>query len=701
MLPATRRPQTRPARVPGTRSPLGRAGLRPEALEREHTPDLDIERGPWPAGRPAAAPNAKATRPREASTRHTQSSKPSAHLPGLDGLRALAVIAVIAFHLNPTWLPGGFLGVDIFFVISGFLITTLLVREVRWNGRLDLPGFWTRRARRLLPALALCVLVSTLIARLVESDLLVGIGRQTLGAATFSTNWLEIAHGSDYFHATTPQLFMNLWSLAVEEQFYLLWPFAALALLRLAHAPRVRMAIPLAVGLASAALMAGLLDPTAATRVYYGTDTHLIGLMLGAALAFAYAAPHRAWTASARWARLRWPVTAWAAVVLLTLLVICDESSPWTFRLGIPLASLATAVLMLSVVSTPSMARTALEVRPLAWIGQRSYGLYLWHWPVILIVGQLWPVEPGGSAYLWSRVLCVGVTVAAAEASYRWVETPIRRHGFRGTGRRVMDWWERLSTGRSRVVAATVVATLLAYAVALSTAPAATSTELTLKAQAGAGAEGAAPDQSAGSADAEKAEPSPAPTVAAAPLTDAEKAAVFAMPTGSEIDAFGDSILVGSIPAMKYYFDGIRMDAQSNRHWSDGLAAIKARGSDVRRAVVLSFGTNAGTDPAAVEAILTALGPKRMVVILTEHGRFSRIAEDNAALVTIAAAHPNVAIADWHGALEGTSGQLQPDGIHPSRIGQHLYAKTIRAAFAELTTRHTGTTPVLPELPIP
>ncbi|MDN5718208.1 MAG: acyltransferase, partial [Janibacter sp.] len=146
------------------------------------------------------------------------------YLAGLDGLRALAVVAVVIFHLDPAWLPGGFLGVDIFFVISGFLITTLLVRERRDTGRVDLRGFWTRRARRLLPALLVVVPAAILIARTVEADLLVGVRRQALGALTFSTNWLEIAQGSNYFAASSPQLFMNFWSLAVEEQFYLFWP---------------------------------------------------------------------------------------------------------------------------------------------------------------------------------------------------------------------------------------------------------------------------------------------------------------------------------------------------------------------------------------------------------------------------------------------------------------------------------------------
>ncbi|MEO7449103.1 MAG: acyltransferase, partial [Humibacillus sp.] len=211
-------------------------------------------------------------------------------MQGLDGLRALAILSVLVYHLDAAWLPGGFLGVDVFFVVSGFLITTLLVREHHRTGRVSLSSFWLRRARRLLPALAVCVLTSVLIARVVNTDLLVQVGRQMLGALTFSTNWIEITAGSSYFDQTAPQLFMNFWSLAVEEQFYLVWPLVTIGLLTLA--PRLRVGAAVALGGGSALLMAALYVPDAdATRVYYGTDTHLVGLMAGAALAFAWATP--------------------------------------------------------------------------------------------------------------------------------------------------------------------------------------------------------------------------------------------------------------------------------------------------------------------------------------------------------------------------------------------------------------------------
>jgi len=628
-------------------------------------------------------------------------SRPAGRLPGLDGLRAAAIVAVLVFHLDPRWLPGGFLGVDVFFVISGFLITTLLVREHAREGRVDLRGFWVRRARRLLPALLVLVPSVILLARLVEADLLVGIRRQAVGALTFTSNWLEIAAGSDYFHSTAPQLLMNLWSLAVEEQFYLVWPLVALALLRLAPSSRARAGVAVVLALASAVLMAVRYDPElGATRVYYGTDTHLMGLMLGAALAFAWAAPHRAWTSTARWQRVRVPVITVSALALVGLVALLDEATPFTFRGGILLASLATSVLVLAVVERPSPLRTVLDAPLLRWVGERSYGLYLWHWPVILIVEADLPwAERSADGYLWSRLWCVVVTVALADLSYRIVESPVRRRGFRGTARHALHTIRYAGTRTARVVWSCVAVLAVALTAVLLTAPTRTRVEQLLDANAAAAR--VAPTASASvSAPAGGATPTPTPQASEA-APPAKVVQTWAMPTGSEIDGIGDSMMVGSVHALRYYFPGIRMDARSNRQWAEGLSVVRTRGASTRRAVVLALGTNAGTDIARARATLDALGPDRMVVLVTLHGRINRIASDNAALEELAEGRDNVAVADWDAALEDTSGQLQSDGIHPSVKGAHLYAKTIRQAFADLSERHTGKAVALKELPLP
>ena len=651
---------------------------------------------------PSLGPGAATSAPRPGST----ASRPAARLPGLDGLRAAAILAVLAFHLDPRWLPGGFLGVDVFFVISGFLITTLLVREHARAGRVDLRGFWVRRARRLLPALLVLVPSVILMARLVEGDLLVGIRRQAVGALTFTSNWLEIGAGSDYFHSTAPQLLMNLWSLAVEEQFYLVWPVVALVLLRVAPSSRARAGVAIALALGSAILMATRYDPElGATRVYYGTDTHLMGLMLGAGLAFAWAAPHRAWTSTDRWQRWRVPVVGAAAGLLVAMFALLDESTPFTFRGGILLASLATAVLVLAVVERPSPLRTVLDLPVLRWVGQRSYGLYLWHWPVILIVeADLDWAQRSSDDYLWSRLWCVVVTVAVADLSYRFIESPVRRRGFRGTARHALHSIRYAGTRTARIVWATVAVLAVALTAVLLTAPTRTRVEQLLDANAAAARvapTAAASARASGAPTGATTAPSPGPSSAAAAKAPVAVKQTWAMPTGAEIDGYGDSMMVGSVHALRYYFPGIRMDARSNRQWSEGLEVVTKRGAGTRRAVILALGTNAGTDVDRARATLDALGPDRMVVLVTLHGRINRIASDNAALKDLAQGRDNVAVADWDAALEDTTGQLQSDGMHPSLTGAHLYAKTIRQAFADLSERHTGKVVPLKELPVP
>ena len=399
-------------------------------------------------------------------------------IEGLDGVRALAIIGVLVYHLDAAWLPGGFLGVDVFFVVSGFLITTLLVREHRRTGRVALTNFWVRRARRLLPALVLCVVTSVLIARVVSADLLVDVGRQMVGALTFSTNWLEITAGSSYFDQTAPQLFMNFWSLAVEEQFYLFWPLVTIGLLALSS--RIRVGAAVALGGGSALLMALLYVPDAdATRVYYGTDTHLIGLMAGAALAFAWASPRLARLVTpSRWGRFGWVAGPTAAIVLVAETVLLDEEQSLTFRGGIALACLATTVLIMAIID-PGPASTgrltalqrAARHPAATWVGARSYSIYLWHWPVILLVALDNPSAPGTLSHLTTRIWCVVVTLALADLTYRFVEGPFRTLGFQGVWRRVRSRVTALSLPTRRVVAAFVTVVAIVVAGIVVTAP--------------------------------------------------------------------------------------------------------------------------------------------------------------------------------------------------------------------------------------
>jgi len=649
-------------------------------------------------------------------------------IPGLDGLRALAIVGVLVFHFTPSVLPGGFLGVDVFFVISGFLISTLLMRELAARGRIDLPRFWLRRARRLVPAVVIVVVVSVAAARLIGGDLLVAIGRQTFGALTFTTNWTEIAAGGSYFSATSPLLFVNFWSLAIEEQFYLLWPLGLVLLLALTHRTRQRLLVAGGLAVASALLMALLYEPGSdGTRVYYGTDTHAFGLMLGVGLAFAWAAPERAWLRTPEWRRWRGTAVTVAALTLLALMLTLDEASALTFRGGILLACLATVVLIAGLLESGGPWRRLMSGPVLTWLGARSYGIYLWHWPVLLIGAALVPYAPGTARATVMLLTALVLTLLISELSYRVVETPIRRRGFIAPLSACLRWlatpWHQ--SRLPRLAAGALVAVLLLSVVAVLTAPEKSQTQQQIEtaeadlakasplalgespARAGAllgessaaqpapsstprsagGAQGAAPP-SAKPATQPSAESSSTVTTAQTPAEwgwtkDDEGLLV---PQGGDLTAIGDSLVVTSADGLTYRFPGITYAAKSNRQWKDAAAVVEQAlaGGAVRDNVILHFGTNAGVDEDQAQAVLDLLGPQRRVVLMNLYGSSSFIPRSNEIVAEIAAARPNVVVGDWNAAATASPQTLQSDRIHPDIAGMHVYARAVAQAFDSL-----------------
>ena len=348
------------------------------------------------------------------------------YMPGLDGLRALSVLAVIAYHLNLNWAPGGLLGVGIFFVLSGYLITDQLLSEWRRSRSIDLAGFWIRRARRLLPAMFLMLAGTALWLLLFDRSRLAELQGDFASAVLYFNNWWLIYHEVSYFESFGPPSPLgHLWSLAIEEQFYLLWPLLLVVGVKIA--PRRGRLILLLLGgaLISALAMAWLyvpgLDPS---RVYYGTDTRVFALLIGAALAAAWPSEGLGERMSRRSRNWLDAVGAVGLALIVWMIATADEYGQFLYYGGLTLLSALSALVIAALAHPSGLLARALGSRPLKWIGVRSYSLYIWHYPVIALTS---PAADTGDVQPVRMVLQLAVSFALASLSWKYVEEPIRR----------------------------------------------------------------------------------------------------------------------------------------------------------------------------------------------------------------------------------------------------------------------------------
>jgi len=563
------------------------------------------------------------------------------YAPGIDGLRALAVLAVFGYHADIAGLRGGFLGVDVFFVISGYLITDLLLAERRRRGAIDLKQFWIRRARRLLPALAVMLVVVSAGAVVFDRQQLGGLRGDLLAAATYTSNWHQIHAHSSYFAAFGPQpLLVHLWSLAVEEQFYVAWPLLLLLLCAVIRLRGRQVAIVLAGALAATVAMAvGFHSGSDPSRLYYGTDTHATGLLIGAALAIGLAG--------------RRPRCDAFGTLCLGGLLFCafliGDSSVFAYRGGFLLVSALTAGTVAAAAAPAGLLGRALGMTPLRWIGTRSYGIYLWHWPVLCLVRA----QVGGQPRLAGSLVELALVVLLAQLSWRFVEDPVRRAGFsaaiRSAGRALA------ARSAPRLVAggtAAAVALVACVGVAL-----------------------------------------PAPRDSVAAQIKAGERVVDAPPmkhpvgarrvAGTGVTAIGDSVLLASAQALRAALPGIAVDARIGRQMSVAnkvVASLRATGR-LGRVVVVDLGTNGDFTTQTLAQLMTTIGPSRKVLLLTVYARRSW---QDAVNMTVRAAPlewPNVTVVDWHDAIAHRQSLLWTDHVHPRPQGARLYAKLVTAAL--------------------
>jgi peptidoglycan/LPS O-acetylase OafA/YrhL/lysophospholipase L1-like esterase len=564
------------------------------------------------------------------------------YLPGIDALRAIAVLAVFLYHAGVGWMPGGFLGVDVFFVISGYLITSLLLSEQRRTGRVRLGQFWLRRARRLLPAVGVLIAVTMIVAAIVEPDRLTELRGDAISSLAYVANWHFIFGHQSYFDQfQRPSLFRHLWSLSVEEQFYLFWPIVFAAGMSLFGRKRLALGV-LAGAAASLVLMWILFDPNNASRVYYGTDTHAAGLLIGVALALVWAPWQLRRAKPGRWCG---PTLDAIGVVGLGYLALSflhvhdyDLALYHGGYLWIALASAAA----IAVFAHPSARLGGLLAQPpLVWLGLRSYSFYLWHWPVLALT------RPGLDVSLPRGVLIplqLLVVLALADLSYRFVELP-----FRGKGKlfSLPDGWLRV--GRPALAFAVIaIVALVGWGGIFST-----------------GSE---------------------PNVAAASTAEFAKVAVRAAPQPSRnagkpprIVAFGDSVMVGAKEKLAARLGRrFSMNAQVGRQADEFVALsrrLKRRGGHVD-ALIIQMGNNGPLYGDEMEALRKATSNVGELFLIDDHAPVSWQDESNHALEEADETWPHTTLIDW-APVAAAHENLLWDGIHLTPGGAGVYARLV------------------------
>lgn len=595
-------------------------------------------------------------------------------LPGLDGLRGIAVLAVVIYHADLGILSGGFLGVDVFFVLSGFLITNLLLTELINTDGIDFKNFYIRRIRRLVPALVAVLLVGILISGFLISDIGYAFRRDLPWALSFTLNWSYLFGEHSYFvNIARPPVLQHLWSLAIEEQFYLVWPIALLGLhvvTRRRFPLRGAIVIVATLGAIASTLWMSYLSarhgypiPNDPSRVYFGTDSHAMGLLIGAAAAALWRQEH-----------LKTPVTpdrraAMNLIGLSSLAVVLwsffgtTELTPWIYHGGFFWVSVATAILAVIAAHPGLSFGPRLGNRILSWFGTRSYGMYLWHWPLFTVTRPGLDIAAPELFVHTARLLALCVI---SEISYRYLELPIRR----GVIGDAISRWK--SDGLPRPHISIVTGTVASVAVLIFAI---------------AGLNNAkAPDVSIlnglGGITAIDDDPTEAPTLAPLPVNETNVKPTDAqtvLAKHGKVVIFGDSVVLSGREALRSEIGKLSIDAAVGRQPNEIAKRIKIRRKEDRLSadVVIHMGTNGLVTQKDLEPILNQLRDRRRVVVVNVQVPRVWMKATNKMIAKVIKHYPNVRLANWSAASKGKRKYFAPDGVHLTKRGSRVFAKLI------------------------
>lgn len=580
-----------------------------------------------------------------------QSTRNRRYYPGLDGLRAIAILGIVLYHMFPDAVRGGYLGVTMFFVLSGYLLSRTGVESLA-RGSWSTPAFYQKRIRRIYPAL-LWVLALTLLAlRLWLPDSLVGI-RGELGSILFGyENWHQILESQDYFSritATSP--FTHMWSLAVELQYYLVWPLL-LGLYRAEQGDDDKwgtIGILIALAVASAGAMAYLYYATGdPSRSYYGTDTRVHALLLGGAIGMI--PPERLRCSKG----LGGTLFAIGAAGYLALSILLDGASPYAYYGLIALAALLSAVLIVLCAQETLPFGRMLGWKPLQWLGQRSYEIYLTMYPVLYVMERLQPIENAVWRHLaeGGLILALSVLIHALAVPKAWQALP---------GDAGWKWFKR--------PAAIAAALVFSLGLVISAAAPAADGELDGLEQL---LEANRRRMEAGQTDTvvETAPPEPTEEVEPEPTVNP-----------ADVSMVGDSVMLGAYNALQDALPGCTVDAKVSRQLWDAYGVLDAleSGGQLGSIVVVALGTNGPFSVEDGQGIVDRIGPDRQIYWVTAYGTYlSWQEQSNSSIRAVAAQNPNVTVIDWAAAAAQNPGWLYSDGIHLQGDGQAAYAALIR-----------------------
>jgi peptidoglycan/LPS O-acetylase OafA/YrhL len=607
------------------------------------------------------------------------------YIHGLDGLRALAVLFVIAYHFNFSWARGGFLGVSIFFVLSGYLITSIMLPAQGQRFTINLGDFWIGRMQRLLPAAYVMILVTIIWVTLFNRELLHTLRGDAISSIFYTSNWWFIFHEVSYFDSFgSPSPLKNLWSLAIEEQFYIIWPIV-LAIGLYIYNKQIKFAIYVFSGAIFSAMLMGLLyepgkDPS---RVYYGTDTRSFELLIGCWLALVW--PMKRLSSKKLSVKLHNTLNI-TSIISLVIFILCvlfvDEYQVFLYSGGMLLICMNSAILIACVCHPASFLGKLLAWKPLRWIGTRSYGIYLWHYPVIVMCTPVY--EIGNPAY-WRVGLQLAITFIIAELSYRFIEMPIRKHGFRSFFLRYFIInrikWRSFSFGR-KILTGLIPLVLLVFITGITgvvkgeeqkVAMASYPSNIKINGEASSGSKDTDTNQESTASeknpsDQDHGEDFKPRTEQNKETPKKEKNDTNEIPLNQPytgILAIGDSVMIDIALSLQELFPDITIDAKIGRQVSQAinLAPSYADFNNPDKAVIIQLGTNGYFTNHQMDTLLSAFSQAHIYLVNTRVPR-SWEGKVNQALYKKSQEYKNITLVDWHSEAIDHPEYFATDGVH-------------------------------------